>query len=68
MDATLELARTKLTVRYLAEHSSLAEAESLLRSIRETTTYLERRIAREKQSAIISEQFSVPLGVGLANR
>ena len=44
----LELARTKLTVNHLAKHSELSEAESLLRHLRETVTFLERRIAREK--------------------
>ena len=46
--SNLELARTKLTVRHLAQHSDLSDAESLLNGLRETVTYLERRIAREK--------------------
>lgn len=49
-DAGLEIARTKLTVKYLAEHSPLLDAESLLRSLRETVTFLERRVEREKLS------------------
>lgn len=48
MEPNLELVRSKLTVKFLAEHSTLPDAESLLRSLRETVTYLERRIAREK--------------------
>lgn len=48
MKENLELARTKLTVRHLAQYSDLGEAESLLNSLRETVTFLERRIAREK--------------------
>lgn len=47
---SLELARTKLTLRHLAEpkHTTLPEAESLCSSLRETVIFLERRIAREK--------------------
>ena len=48
MSDNLELARTKLTVRHIAQHGELADAESLLHSLRETVTFLERRIAREK--------------------
>ena len=44
----LELAKAKLTVKHLAQHGDLADAESLLCSLRETVTFLERRIAREK--------------------
>lgn len=48
MDANLELARTKLTVKHIAEHGTLPDAESLLRGLRETVAFLERRVAREK--------------------
>lgn len=48
MDANLELARTKVTVRYLAENLDVAGAEKLLHCLRESSAFLERRIAREK--------------------
>lgn len=48
MDANLELIRTKATVRYLAENLDMANAESLLRELRETVTFLERRTARAR--------------------
>lgn len=48
MEANLELAKTKLIVRHLAHYSDLRDAESLLNGLRETVTFLERRIAREK--------------------
>lgn len=48
MDATLEMARAKVTNRYLAENLAVGEAERFLDSMRETTAFLERRIAREK--------------------
>ena len=51
MDANLELARTKLTIRHVAQHAELADAESLLNALRETVTFLERRITREKIAA-----------------
>ena len=51
----LELARTKLTVKYIAQHGELPDAESLLRHLRETVTFLERRIAREKLALAKSE-------------
>jgi len=51
----LELARTKLTVKHLAANSELPDAESLLRHLRETVTFLERRIAREKLAATKTE-------------
>lgn len=51
MDTNLEIARTKLTANHLAKNSTLSEAESLLRGLRETVTFLERRIAREKLAA-----------------
>lgn len=44
----LDLAIAKVTVRHLAQHSELPDAESLLHSLRETVTFLERRVAREK--------------------
>lgn len=48
MDLLLELAKSRVTNRYLAEHLGLSDAESLLRGLRETVAFLERRIAREK--------------------
>ena len=44
----LQLAICKLTVRHIAQHGELSDAESLLHALRETVTFLERRIAREK--------------------
>ncbi len=44
----LELARTKLTVSHLAHEVDLPDAEKMLAHLRETVTFLERRIAREK--------------------
>ncbi len=44
----LELARAKLTNRYLAENVDLAEAEKLKNDLTEVCRFLERRIAREK--------------------
>lgn len=48
MEPNLELARTKLSVCHIAQYGSLPDAESLLNGLRETVTFLERRIAREK--------------------
>lgn len=47
-EPNLELARTRLTLRHLAEHSVLDDAETMLKMCRETVAFLERRIAREK--------------------
>ncbi len=44
----LELARAKLTNRYLAENIDLAEAEKLKSDLTEVCRFLERRITREK--------------------
>lgn len=44
----LQLAICKTTVRHIAQHGTLVDAESLLNGLRETVTFLERRIAREK--------------------
>jgi hypothetical protein len=44
----LELARNKITNRYLAENVDLAEAEKLRHDLTEVCRYIERRIAREK--------------------
>jgi len=44
----LELATSKVTVRFLAENTELPDAQTLLRGLRETVVFLERRIAREK--------------------
>ncbi len=44
----LELARAKLTNRYLAENVDLAEAEKLKNDLTEVCRFLERRITREK--------------------
>ena len=60
MDANLEISRTKLTATYLAINCELPEAEKLLNALRETVTFLERRIAREKseyakKTMVISE-------------
>jgi len=55
----LELARTKLTVSHLARHAELSEAESMLRHLRETVTFLERRIAREKVNVVKEGRVSV---------
>lgn len=66
MDANLELARAKVTNRYLAENLAVSEAERFLDSMRETTAFLERRVAREKiviaksaQTTVISETVRV---------
>lgn len=44
---SLETARSKITVMYLAQHLELAEAKSFLKSLRETVMFLERRVSRE---------------------
>jgi len=59
MESSLEMARTKLTLQHLARHSDLSEAEKLLHSIRETVTFLERRIAREKIAIVKSQRNEV---------
>lgn len=46
-DYKLELARLTPTVSHLAENISLSEAKILLRNLRDTVSYLERRVARE---------------------
>lgn len=48
MDANLELIRTRATVRYLAENLDVSDAQTLLHDLKESSAYLERRIAREK--------------------
>ncbi len=48
MDLSLELARSKVTTRYLAENIPLPEAEKLKHDLTEVCRFLERRIAREK--------------------
>lgn len=48
MDLMLELARNKITNRFLAENAPLAEAEKLRHDLTEVCRFLERRIAREK--------------------
>lgn len=48
MDNALELARTRVTIRHLAENLDMSEAEKLLLCLRESTVFLERRITREK--------------------
>lgn len=60
----LDIVIVKVTMRHLAEHSTVGDAESLLRSMRETVTYLERRIAREKIDVVKAQRsgvISVPL-------
>ena len=47
----LQLAICKVTVQHVAQYSQLADAESLLKSLRETVAFLERRVAREKLDA-----------------
>jgi hypothetical protein len=47
----LQLSLCKVTVQHLAQYSPLTDAESLLRSLRETVAFLERRVAREKVEA-----------------
>lgn len=44
----LQLAVCKVSVQHLAQYSQLSDAESLLKVLRETVAFLERRIAREK--------------------
>jgi len=48
MDLLLELARNKVTNRYLAEHLDLDQAEKLRHDLTEVCRFLERRIARER--------------------
>jgi len=55
MDNGLEIARTKVTLRYLAEHAELSDAEKLLHSLKETSMFLERRISREKSIHVNKE-------------
>ncbi len=59
----LELARAKLTNRYLAENVDLVEAEKLKNDLTEVCRFLERRIAREKIVAKKS-QFVVTSSTG----
>ena len=48
MTLELELIRTKVTNRYLAENVDLPSAEKLKHDLTEVCRFLERRIAREK--------------------
>ncbi len=57
----LELARTKLTVSHLAKNAELPDAERMLAHLRETVTFLERRIAREK---IVAKESQSVVNIG----
>jgi len=59
MDFTLELAKTKVAVSYLAEKLPLSDAERFYSYLSEQRKYLERRIAREKRIVADSSQVSV---------
>lgn len=48
MEPNLQLAQTKLSLRWLAQHGTVDEIEKLLDCIREVTPRIENRIAREK--------------------
>jgi hypothetical protein len=61
----LELARAKLTNRYLAENVDLAEAEKLRHDLTEVCRFLERRIAREKVN-VAKESQPVVTSAGVA--
>jgi hypothetical protein len=51
MDATLEINRTRWTIKYLTRNANLAEAQQLLEVLREVVTGLERRISSENLAA-----------------
>ncbi len=55
MDLLLELARTKVTNRYLAENLSLDQAEKLRHDLTEVCRFLERRIQNEKAAKNICD-------------
>lgn len=63
MDANLEFERTRLTLRHLAQHSSLSDAERLLKLTRETTEFLLHRIAREKRTVAETADLGVSSNV-----
>lgn len=48
MSDSLELTKTKVSIRWFAENLELSDAEKYLRSLRETVAYLERRTTRER--------------------